>query len=67
MFLAFIAWYRGLAMGGIARVGQMQLLQPFFTILASGLLLGEEISGDTFVYATGVALCVALGRTKVKQ
>lgn len=67
MFLAFIAWYRGLAMGGIARVGQMQLLQPFFTILASGLLLGEHISGNTFIYATGVALCVALGKTKLNK
>lgn len=67
MFLAFIVWYRGLAIGGIARVGQVQLLQPFFTILASGLLLGEQISHDTFIYAMGVALCVALGRTKLNK
>ena len=45
----------------------MQLLQPFFTILASGLLLGEHISGNTFIYATGVALCVALGKTKLNK
>ena len=64
MFLAFIAWYRGLAMGGIARIGQMQLLQPFLTILASGLLLDEQISSDTFLYAMGVVFCVALGKTK---
>ena len=67
MFLAFIFWYRGLAMGGIARVGQIQLLQPFFTILASGLLLGEQINSDTFIYATGVALYVALGKTKLNK
>lgn len=67
MFLAFIVWYRGLAKGGIARVGQIQLLQPFLTILASGLLLDERISSVTFVYATGVALCVALGRTKLNK
>lgn len=34
MFLAFVVWYKGLAMGGIARIGQLQLLQPFLTIFA---------------------------------
>jgi drug/metabolite transporter (DMT)-like permease len=67
MFLAFIAWYRGLAIGGIARIGQMQLLQPFLTIIASGLLLKEQITRDIFIYAMGVSLCVALGRSKTKQ
>ena len=43
MFLGFFAWYRGLALGGIAAVGQVQLLQPFLTIFASALLLGEVI------------------------
>ncbi|GAB4532102.1 MAG: DMT family transporter [Pleurocapsa sp.] len=66
MFLAFIAWYRGLAIGGIARIGQMQLLQPFLTIIASGVLLNEQITGDVFIYAIGVSLCVALGRSSRK-
>ncbi len=44
MFLGFFAWYRGLALGGIARVGQVQLLQPFLTIIWSSLLLGEQIT-----------------------
>ncbi len=44
MFLGFFAWYRGLALGGITRVGQVQLLQAFLTITWSGLLLGEHIT-----------------------
>ncbi|MEG4120990.1 EamA family transporter [Microcoleus sp. N9_B4] len=40
-FIAFFAWYHGMAMGGVARVGQIQWLQPFLTILASAILLGE--------------------------
>jgi drug/metabolite transporter (DMT)-like permease len=43
-FLGFFAWYRGLALGGVARVGQVQLLQPFFTIAFAALLLGERIT-----------------------
>jgi drug/metabolite transporter (DMT)-like permease len=42
MFLAFFAWYRGLALGGIARIGQIQLLQPVLTLVWSALLLGNE-------------------------
>lgn len=44
MFLGFFAWYRGLALGGIARVGQVQLIQAFLTIIWSGLFLGEQIT-----------------------
>jgi drug/metabolite transporter (DMT)-like permease len=44
MFIGFFAWYHGLSLGGIARVGQVQLLQALLTILWSGLLLGESIS-----------------------
>ena len=42
-FIAFFAWYHGMAMGGVARVGQIQLLQPFLTLLASTFLLGETL------------------------
>lgn len=62
MFLGFVAWYRGLFLGGIARVGQLQLFQPFLTILASALLLGESVTFSTFGFAFGVIICVALGR-----
>jgi len=44
MLLAFFAWYRGLAMGGVARVSQLQLLQPFLTLGFATLFLGEHFS-----------------------
>jgi drug/metabolite transporter (DMT)-like permease len=66
MFLGFFAWYRGLSLGGIARVGQVQLLQPFLTIFASVLILGEHLEISTLFFAAAVILCVVLGkRTQV--
>jgi len=61
-FFAFFAWYQGLAIGGVARVSQIQLLQPFLTILASALLLGEAIAPFTIGTATLVVATVALGK-----
>ncbi|WP_142846163.1 DMT family transporter [Telmatospirillum sp. J64-1] len=59
MLIGFVFWYRGLALGGIAGVGQLQLLQPFFGLTLAGLLLREPIAW-TMVAATGlVVLCVA--------
>jgi drug/metabolite transporter (DMT)-like permease len=58
MLVAFVLWYRGLALGGIARVGQLQLLQPFLGLLLSALLL-REANSWTRVTTTGlVVLCV---------
>ena len=62
MFLGFFAWYRGLALGGIATVGQVQLIQPFLTIFASALLLGEPIDAATIVAAGLVIASIAVGR-----
>ncbi len=62
-FLGFIPWYRGLALGGIAKVSQTQLLQPFLTILASGLLLGEPGNAWTWLVAALVFAVVAVGRS----
>jgi len=62
MFLGFFAWYQGLYLGGIARVGQVQLIQPFLTILASSVLLGEPLTITTLGFAAGVVICVALGK-----
>ncbi len=59
MLVGFVFWYRGLALGGIAGVGQLQLLQPFFGLALAGLLLGEPVAW-TMVAVTGlVVLCVA--------
>ncbi len=61
-FIAFIAWYHGLALGGIAKVSQLQYLQPFLTLLGSSLLVGEDIATSTIVTALIVLLAVAAGR-----
>lgn len=62
MFLAFVVWYKGLALGGIARVGQLQLLQPFLTILAAAILLHESVSWSEVLAALIVIACVLIGR-----
>jgi drug/metabolite transporter (DMT)-like permease len=62
MLVGFIFWYRGLALGGIASVGQLQLLQPFMGLALAGLLLHEPVAW-TMILATGlVVVCVALAR-----
>ncbi|AYD63005.1 DMT family transporter [Achromobacter sp. LC458] len=65
MFLGFFAWYRGLAVGGIARVGQVQLLQPFLTVVAAALLFGESVEASTFVFAATVIAVIAGGRRAI--
>ncbi|WP_045746240.1 DMT family transporter [Actinoplanes rectilineatus] len=59
MFLGFVAWYAGLARGGIARVGQVQLAQPLLTLLWSALLLGEHVTWHAAAVAVAVLACVA--------
>ncbi|HTT69941.1 MAG TPA: DMT family transporter [Anaeromyxobacteraceae bacterium] len=59
-FLGFFAWYRGLALGGVARVGQLQLAQPVLTLLWSALLLRERVTGPTVVAAAAVLLSAGL-------
>ncbi len=60
MFFGFVAWYSGLASGGIAKMGQLQLLQPFLTLLWSVLLLGETLPPTAWWAASVVVLCIAL-------
>jgi drug/metabolite transporter (DMT)-like permease len=61
-FLGFIAWYAGLARGGIARVGQVQLLQIFLTLAFSALWFGETVSPLSWLFALGVLATVVVGR-----
>lgn len=61
-FLGFFPWYKGLALGGVARVGQLQLLQPFMTLFASALLLAEQVDATTVAFAIAVFVVVAIGR-----
>lgn len=59
MFIGFIFWYRGLAQGGIAAVGQLQLLQPLFGLTLAATLLHEKVSAGMLAVTVGVILCVA--------
>lgn len=61
-FFAFFFWYRGLALGGIARVSQVQLLQIFLTLFASALMLNESVDATTIAFAVFVVATVALSR-----
>lgn len=62
MLIGFVFWYRGLAQGGIAAVGQLQLLQPFFGLALAATLLHEPVSVLMFAVTVGVILCVAGAR-----
>lgn len=62
MFLAFFAWYQGLAIGGIARVGRLQLLQPPLTVVWGALLLNEHISAALVLTVVVVLISIFFGR-----
>ena len=57
-FIGFFFWNRGLALGGISRVGQLLLLMPFFSIALAAWLVGEKITAETPAFALAVAVCV---------
>jgi drug/metabolite transporter (DMT)-like permease len=59
----FFIWNRALAIGGIAKTSQTQLLQPFVTIAAAAWLAGETVRPELVVFAVFVALSVAIGRS----
>jgi drug/metabolite transporter (DMT)-like permease len=60
MFLGFFAWYRGLAIGPIAQVSQVQLAQPVMTICWAALLLNERLTWATVLGGLAVVVCAAV-------
>ncbi|HTH99254.1 MAG TPA: DMT family transporter [Stellaceae bacterium] len=62
MLVGFLFWYRGMALGGIAAVGQLQLLQPFFGFILAAFMLGETIGWPVILTTTAVVGCVAGAR-----
>lgn len=62
MLIGFVFWYRGLAQGGIAAVGQLQLLQPFFGLALAATLLHEHVSLGMLGVTVAVILCVVGAR-----
>ncbi|WP_420394158.1 DMT family transporter [Acuticoccus sp.] len=68
MFLGFFFWNAAMALGGVAKVGQLQLLQPFLTILIAAVVAGEAVSATTLVFAAAVVAIVALAqRARVRR
>ena len=63
MWLGFFAWYRGLAIGGTLRVSQVQLVQPFLSILLAVPILGERLRPATLLFSLAVIATVFLGKT----
>jgi drug/metabolite transporter (DMT)-like permease len=66
MLIGFVFWYRGLAQGGIAAVGQLQLLQPFFGLALAATLLHEHVSLGMLGVTVAVILCVVGARRFAK-
>lgn len=62
MLLGFFPWYSGLALGGVARVGQIQLVQPVLSLLWAWMILGERISTGTALASLLVIGSAALTR-----
>ena len=62
MFFGFFAWNTALALGGIAEIGQLQLLQLFLTLVWGSILIGEVITIDVWLFASLVALTVFYGK-----
>ena len=62
MWIGFFAWYRGLALGGTVRVSQVQLVQPFLSMLFSVPLLGESLDALTVGFALAVIATVFIGK-----
>ncbi|HKY87784.1 MAG TPA: DMT family transporter [Pseudorhodoplanes sp.] len=67
-WMGFFFWNAGLAMGGISRVSQVQLIQPFVTVALAAIVNREIIDLQTILFALAVVLTVAIGtRMRVNQ
>ncbi len=62
MWIGFFAWYRGLALGGTVRVSQVQLVQPFLTLLFAVPVLGERLDATTLLFSLAVIATVFIGK-----
>ena len=62
MYLGFFAWNSGLGLGGVARVSQVQLLQPFLTIAIAAVLLGEKLEAETILFALAIVAVIFVSR-----
>jgi len=66
-WLGFVFWNRGMGLGGIARIGQLQLLQPFLTLLFVASFFRESLSARDWIAAGAVVCCVAMAQSKARS
>jgi drug/metabolite transporter (DMT)-like permease len=67
-WIGFFAWNAGMAMGGIARVSQVQLLQPFITFALAAVFNDETITLQILLFAAAVVVTVAISaQVRVKR
>lgn len=67
-FIAYACWNAALAIGGVSRVSQLQVLQPLSTIVIAVLILGEAVDAETVLFAVAIVIIVALSRrTTIRQ
>ncbi len=67
-WIGFFAWNAGMAVGGIARVSQVQLLQPFVTFALAAFFNGETITPQIVLFAAAVVATVAIStRTRNRR
>jgi drug/metabolite transporter (DMT)-like permease len=64
-FLGFYFFYRGLALGGVARMSQLQFFQPLFSVVAAAILVGEKLGVEVWLVLAALSACVAFGRRQV--
>lgn len=62
MFIGFFFWYRGMAIGGVARVGQVQLAQPGLSLLAAAVVLNETLQIEHILFTFAVLAVVGAGK-----
>ena len=65
MFLGSVAWYRGLAAGSIARLGQLNLVQPLLALLWSASLLGERVTGVAACAVTVIVVMIVCVKSRL--
>jgi drug/metabolite transporter (DMT)-like permease len=65
-FLGFYFFYRGLALGGVARMSQAQFFQPLFSVVAAAILVGERLGPEVWWMLAALSACVAFGRRQVR-
>ncbi|CAM4281159.1 DMT family transporter [Acinetobacter pragensis] len=62
MLIGFFFWYKGLALGGIAKIGQIQLVQPFIGLMLCAIILNEHITLLMIAVSAAVVACVVMAK-----